>query len=149
MNAILQAILSDVVKFREAKKSLYTADDDQFGQVECVPWTSLSGKNGIGSITWIIYCIEYLNLLLNFNLVMKGMRDILLHLISIILKHGARSTGEPELRQRHYKNLVELIDFVLSSRRTYLESVTESDKHDVLWQQYETQRSALIFHFGE
>lgn len=71
-----------------------------------------------------------------------------MHFITITLKYGARSTGEPELRQRHYKNLVELIDFVLSSRKSYLESIKESDKHDVLWQQYETQRSALIYYFG-
>lgn len=78
-----------------------------------------------------------------------GLREVLLHLITVTLKHGARSTGEPELRQRHYKNLVELIDFVLNSRKAYLDSIKESDKHDVLWQQYESQRSALIYYFGE
>lgn len=79
----------------------------------------------------------------------SGLRDVLLHLVTIILKYGARSTGEPELRQRHYKNLVEMIDFVLSSRRSFLESIKDSEKHDVLWQQYETQRSALIYNFGK
>lgn len=78
-----------------------------------------------------------------------GLRDILLHLINVTLKHGARSTGEPELRQKHYKHLLELIDFVLDGRKSYLESIKDNEKYGVLLQQYESQRSALIYHFGK
>lgn len=99
-------------------------------QFEYQPWTALSGKNGL--------------------------RDVLLHLISVTLKHGARGTGEPELRQRHYKQLVDLTDFVLDGRRTYLdrnfaylESIKNGDKYGVLLQQYESQRNDLISPLGE
>lgn len=111
-----------MVKFREAKKTLYTISEESQNQFEFLPWTAASGKNGI--------------------------REILVQLINSILKHGARSTGEPELRQRHYKNLTELVDFVLNSRKAYLDSVKETENHDVLTQQFESQRSALIYHFG-
>lgn len=86
-----------------------------------------------------MFCIELLS----------GLRDILLHQISITLKHGIRSTGEPELRQRHYRQLVDLVDFVLDGRKAYLESIKDSDKYGVLLQQYESQRSDLIYPFGE
>lgn len=117
-----QAVLSEVIKFREAKKTLYKISDESQHQFDFLPWTAASGKHGI--------------------------RDILIQLINAILKYGARSTGEPELRQRHYKNLTELVDFVLNSRKSYLDSITDSENHDVLTQQFEAQRSALIYHFG-
>lgn len=69
-------------------------------------------------------------------------------MININLKHGARSVGERELRQRHYKNLVDLVDLVLDGRKTYLESIKGTDKYDVLHQQYESQRTNLIQNFG-
>lgn len=77
-----------------------------------------------------------------------GVRDVLLHIINVNLKHGARSISDAELRQRHYKNLVELIDFVLDGRKSYLESIKGNEKYDVLHQQYESQRRGLIHNFG-
>lgn len=77
----------------------------------------------------------------------SGLRDILLHQISITLKHGIRATGEPELR--HYKQLVDLVDFVLDGRKAYLESIKDTDKYGVMLQQYESQRSDLIYPFGK
>lgn len=78
----------------------------------------------------------------------SGIRDSILHIINVILKHGVRSTAEPELCQQHFKNLVELIDFYLDGRKAYLESVRDLDKYDTLLRKYETERSDLIFHFG-
>lgn len=71
-----------------------------------------------------------------------------MNLILVTLQHGARSTGEPELQQRHYKQLVELIDFVLDGRKTYLESIKDNEKYGVLLQQYESQRTDLIYPLG-
>lgn len=84
----------------------------------------------------------------NFFFIILGLRDILLTLINVTLNFGARSTGEPELRQQHYKQMMELIDLVLNGRREYLESMKENDKYNVLLQKFETQRSELIFPFG-
>lgn len=72
-----------------------------------------------------------------------------MHVINSILKYGVRSSGEPELKQQHYKNLVELIDLYLDGRKAYLESIKELDKYDVLLRKYESERSDLIFNFGK
>lgn len=116
-------MLHEVTKFRELKASLYTPPQSKANKYECVPWTAASGAGGI--------------------------RDTLLHMITVTWKHGVRSTGEAELRQRHYKNLVELVDFVLDGRRAYLESIKTTEKYNGLLQKYESQRSELIFNFGE
>lgn len=116
-------MLHEVVKFREIKSSIFALPSNKLNKYEYLPWTAATGHNGI--------------------------KDTLLHIISITWKHGVHSTGEPELRQRHYKNLVELVDFVLDGRRAYLESIRENDKYDVLLQKYESQRSDLIYNFGK
>lgn len=77
-----------------------------------------------------------------------GLRDTLQHVINTTLKHGARSTGEPELRQRLYKQLVELIDFVLDGRKSYLDSIKDSEKYTLATQQFQSQRSDLIYPLG-
>lgn len=116
-------MLHEVTKFRELKSTLYAPPQSKANKYEYVPWTAASGAGGI--------------------------RDTLLHIISITWKHGVRSTGEPELRQRHYKNLVELVDFVLDGRRAYLESIKGTEKYNGLLQKYESHRSELIYNFGE
>lgn len=78
----------------------------------------------------------------------NGIRDSVLHIINIITKNGVRSTAEPELRQQHFKNLVELIDFYLDGRKAYLESIKEKDKYETEFRKYEAERSDLIFNFG-
>lgn len=78
----------------------------------------------------------------------NGIRDSLLHIINIIIKHGIRSTGGPDQRQHHFKNLVELMDFYLDGRKAHLESVKNLEKYDILVRKYETERSDLIFNFG-
>lgn len=102
---------------------MYKLSVDKAGSFEYLPWTASSYPNGI--------------------------RDCLLHVINVIVKHGVRSSGEPELKQQHYKNLVELIDFYLDGRKAYLESIKELEKYDVLVRKYESERSDLIFHFGK
>lgn len=122
MNTIILTILGDVTKFRESKAMIFKLPTIRPNNFEYLPWTASTGKN--------------------------GMRDVLLHLIDVTLKQGARSTGEPELRQKHYKQLVDLIDFVLDGRRTYLESIKASEKYGVTLQQYESQRNELINPLG-
>lgn len=113
-----------MLRFREAKRLQFQATGGDL-QSEYLPWTAISGK--------------------------AGLRDTLLHLINVTLKQGARSTGEPELRQRHYKQLVELIDFVLDARKSYLDSIagTNPEKYSVQLQQFESQRTEMIYPFGK
>lgn len=123
IDTIVLTMLREVIKFRESKASTYALPAEKQNKYEYLPWTAATGSGGI--------------------------RDALLSLINATLKHGIRSTGEPELRQRHYKNLVELIDFVLDGRRAYLESIKDQSKYNGSLQQYESQRSELIFNFGK
>lgn len=117
MFLLLQAALGEVLRFRESKRVLYTSA--QQSKFEFLPWTAVSGKNGI--------------------------RDVLVQMIQVTLKHGIRGTGEPEVRHRFYQQMVELIDFVLDGKRKYLDSVRGTEKHSVLQRQYESQRSDLIY----
>ncbi|GAB0092436.1 Nuclear pore complex protein Nup133 [Sergentomyia squamirostris] len=123
INSTVLAAVGDILKFREAKKSQFSLPDEQVLLYENLPWTSQSGKSGI--------------------------RDALMKMISLTLKYGARSTGEPELRQKHYHQLMELTDFVLDGRRNFVESNKQKEKYKILLQQYESQRSDLIYPFVE
>lgn len=104
-----------MLRFRDSKRPLYATTSPS----EFLPWTAASGKSGI--------------------------RDVLVQLIQVTLKHGVRGTGEPEVRHRFYQQMVELIDIVLDGKRQYLDSVQGTDKHSVLHRQYESQRSDLIY----
>lgn len=119
----MQTIFHEIYKFRELKSSVYKLSSDNVTSFDYLPWTASAYPNGI--------------------------RDSLLHVINIIVKYGVRSSGEPELKQQHYKNLVELIDFYLDGRKAYLESIKELEKYDALVRKYEAERSDLIFNFGE
>lgn len=77
-----------------------------------------------------------------------GIRDSLLHVIEMVGKHGVRSSGEPELRQQRYQNLVGLIDFYLDGWKAYIESVKEDDKYEMMLRKYESERNDLISYFG-
>lgn len=112
-------MLTDVLKYRDTKRSLFAARTPQLILTEYIPWTALPGKNGL--------------------------RDTIHQQITMTLKQGARATGEPELRQRHYKQMVELIDILLDGTKSYLDSLAaDTDKYTVLLQQYEAQRNDLI-----
>lgn len=109
-----------MARFRESKGSLYeTAGGGSRAKYEYLPWTAMSGKNGI--------------------------RDVLLQMITMTVKYGIRGTGEPELKHKFYQQVVELIDFVLDGKRRYLASIEGSEKYAVSLRQYENQRSDLIF----
>lgn len=123
VSRIYLTILHEIYKFRELKSSVFKLTGEKANLFEYLPWTASTYPNGI--------------------------RDSLLHIINVIVKHGVRSTGEPELRQQHYKNLVELVDFYLDGRKAYLESIKEQDKYDTLIRKYEAERSDLIFNFGK
>lgn len=85
---------------------------------EYLPWTAMSGN--------------------------IGLRDSLSHLIDISVKYGAHGTSDPDLRQKIYQQILELIDFILDGRKHYLESVRDTEKFNVLQQQFESQRRDLI-----
>ncbi|XP_055904210.1 nuclear pore complex protein Nup133 [Eupeodes corollae] len=118
LNAIILSILHEVISFREQNMAKYILPADKSNSYEYLPWTAMSGKNGL--------------------------RDSLTHLISITVKYGAKSTGEPEIKYKLYQQIMELIDFVLDGRKNYLESIKDNEKYGVLLQQYESQRKELI-----
>lgn len=117
-----KTILQEVFKFRESKSSAYKLSADKVNKFEYLPWTAAPSPHGI--------------------------RDSLLHVIEMVVKHGVRSSGEPELRQQRYQNLVGLIDFYLDGCKAYIESVKEDDKYEMLLRKYESERNDLISHFG-
>jgi nuclear pore complex protein Nup133 len=115
INTIVLNVLQEVMKFRESKEQLFKLPEEKRDEFEYLPWTA-----GI-------------------------MKDTLLQLIALTLKHGIKSTGEPEYKFKHYQHMTELIDFVLDGRRKYLQSVKNQEKFNVLQHQYESQRFDLIF----
>ncbi|XP_053669635.1 nuclear pore complex protein Nup133 [Anopheles nili] len=123
VNTIVLSVLQEVFKYRESKASTYTVREELRNRYEQVPWTAMSGK--------------------------YGLKDVLLQLINTTLRHGIKGTAEPEFRMKHFKHLTELVDYVLDGRKTYLESVGDEEKYSVLLQQYESQRSDLIYPFVE
>lgn len=74
-----------------------------------------------------------------------SLKDTLLQLVDLTLNHGIKATGEPEYKYKHFQHMTELVDFILDGRRSYLESVKDQEKLNVLQHQYESQRSGLIF----
>ncbi|XP_058813495.1 nuclear pore complex protein Nup133 [Topomyia yanbarensis] len=118
VNTIVITVLQEVMKFRESKTDMFVVRNEPH-RYEYVPWTASSGK--------------------------YGLKDVLLHMIGNTLKYGIKGSGEPEFRIKHYKQMTELVDFVLDGRKKYLESVNDEGKRTVLQQQYESQRSDLIF----
>lgn len=111
-----------MLKFREAKAAIFKLPADKVNKFEYLPWTAAASPNGI--------------------------RDNIMHFINIILKNGVRSTAENELRQQHFKHLVELIDFYLDGRKAHLESIKDVEKYETHLRKYESERSDLIFNFG-
>lgn len=118
INTITVTVLQEVTKFRELKSDLF-AVRDELQRYEYVPWTASSGR--------------------------YGLKDVLLHMISNTLNYGIKGSGEPEFKIKHYQHMTDLVDFVLDGRKRLLESVQDEDKRAVLLQQFESQRSDLIF----
>lgn len=60
------------------------------------------------------------------------------------MKYGARSTGDTTLKSQLHDQLLYLVDIILDGRKCYLESIRGTEKFDILFQQYETERHAVI-----
>ncbi|XP_011189128.2 nuclear pore complex protein Nup133 [Zeugodacus cucurbitae] len=118
INSIVLHIIGEIMGSREHNATLYTLPQDKANVHEYLPWTAMSGS--------------------------VGLRDTLSHLIDTSVRYGAHCTNEPELKQRLYRQIYEIIDAILDGRKNYLESVHDSEKYNVLLQQFESQRRELI-----
>jgi len=71
------------------------------------------------------------------------------HQQNLTLRYGARSTGDTLCKNDLYDQLMHLIDIILDGQKCYLESIRGTEKFDILFQQYETERRAIIEPFCE
>lgn len=115
INAIVLGILGQVLRFRDQNASSYKAPGTSH---ENQPWTATPGAAGV--------------------------HDALIRLIEISVRYAAQCVNETELKHLLYQQILELVDIVLESRKNYLESVRDTEKFQVLQQQFETQRRDLI-----
>ncbi|XP_036324275.1 nuclear pore complex protein Nup133 [Rhagoletis pomonella] len=118
INSIVLHVIGEVLVSREHNSSLFTLQQEKANAYEYLPWTAMSGS--------------------------VGLRDALSHLIDASVRYGAHCTNEPELKQRLFKQIFEMIDAILEGRKNYLDSVRDSEKYNVLLQQFESQRRDLI-----
>jgi nuclear pore complex protein Nup133 len=118
VNSVVLQTIQEIMKFREINAGLYKPISPEI--FEYLPWTAASDESGL--------------------------RETLLSLIQLTLRHGIQLNGESEYRFKHYQMMTELIDFVLDGRRNYLASIRSNpEKFNVLQHQYESQRFDLIF----
>ncbi|KAI8045319.1 nuclear pore complex protein Nup133 [Drosophila gunungcola] len=118
INSIVLDTLGQVLRHREQQASSFRLSNDKLSSYENLPWTAMAGSAGV--------------------------RDTLTRLIDISVRYGGHCVSETELKQQLYQQIFELVDLVLDGRRTYLESVRDSEKFNVLQQQFEAQRRELI-----
>lgn len=118
INTIVLQTIQEISKFREKNAGLYKPVKPEM--FEYLPWTAASDEGGL--------------------------RETLLQLVQLTLRHGIRLNGETEYRFKHYQQMTELIDSVLDGRRNYLVSIRNNqEKLNVLQHQYESQRFDLIY----
>ncbi|XP_021913246.1 nuclear pore complex protein Nup133 [Zootermopsis nevadensis] len=123
-NTVILAVLQEVIQFRQKKADVFCPNSPgSAGIGEYLPWTAASGKGGL--------------------------RESLLLQQNVTLKYGAHSTSDSTLKNQLCDQLLHLIDIILDGRKCYLESVRGTEKFDVLLQQYETERHAIIQQFLE
>lgn len=121
VNSIVLAMLEAVLKSRTANSTHFSVVPSDQLHFEYLPWTAMAGRGGL--------------------------QDTILQLIGNTVLYGtgaAGSGGSADVRQSHYRQLVELVDYYLDGRKSYLDSVRDTQRYSVLLQQYETQRSELI-----
>nr|ABL84948.1 Nup133 [Drosophila simulans] len=118
INSIVLDVLGQVFKYRNQHASSFRLNHDKIPSYENLPWTAMAGSEGV--------------------------RDTLTRLIDISVRYGGHCVSETELKQQLYQQIYELIDLVLGGRKTYLKSVRDSEKFNVLQQQFEAQRKELI-----
>ena len=63
---------------------------------------------------------------------------------NLTLRYGARSTSDTSCKNDLYDQLMHLIDIILDGQKCYLESIRGTEKFDILFQQYETERHTII-----
>lgn len=118
VNAILLAVLYEVVKYRQYNAERFVPAKLSNEKTEYLPWTAASGKTGL--------------------------RNCLTTMQNITFKHGVTGTSDPAVRNELYEQLVSLIDLILDGRKCHLESIRGTEKFEVLLKQYETERVKLI-----
>lgn len=87
------------------------------------PWTNISGRNG---------AYDPINQLVTEN-----------------LKNNLKSINAPDIRHKYFQQIAEIVDFILSSKQKYLQSVKDGEKRKLQSQKFETMRSELIAPFVE
>ncbi|EZA47610.1 hypothetical protein DMN91_012410 [Ooceraea biroi] len=118
VNAILLAVLYEVVKYRQYNAERFVPVKFSNETTEYLPWTAAPGKHGLRN------CLN----------AMQG----------ITVKHGVTGTSDSTVRNELYEQLVSLIDLILDGRKCHLESIRGTEKFEVLLKQYETERASLI-----
>ncbi|XP_034112581.1 nuclear pore complex protein Nup133 [Drosophila albomicans] len=115
INVIVLNTLSQVFRYREQNANSFKLNSSTY---ENQPWTATPGNAGV--------------------------HDSLSRLIDLSIRYGAQCVNESELKHQLYQQILELMDMVLEGRKNYLESVRDTEKYQVLQQQFEAQRSDLI-----
>ncbi|EDW59117.1 nuclear pore complex protein Nup133 [Drosophila virilis] len=115
INSIVLGTLGQVLRFREQNVSSFKLTANSY---ENQPWTAMSGP--------------------------AGAHDALTRLIEISVRYAAQCVNETEQKHMLYQQILELADIVLEGRKNYLESVRDTEKFQVLQQQFESQRRDLI-----
>ncbi|KAH8251892.1 hypothetical protein KR038_010693 [Drosophila bunnanda] len=118
INSIVLDTLHEVIRHREQHSNSFRLHSDRLASYENLPWTAMSG--------------------------VAGVRDTLTRLIDISVRYGGHCVSETEMKQQLYQQIYELVDIVLDGRKNYLESVRDTEKFNVLQQQFEAQRRELI-----
>ncbi|GAB1864344.1 Nuclear pore complex protein Nup133 [Camponotus japonicus] len=118
VNAILLAILYEVVKYRQYNAERFVPAKFLNEITEYLPWTAAPGKHGL--------------------------RNCLNTMQSITIKYGITGTSDSTIKNELYEQLVSLIDLILDGRKCHLESIRGTEKFEVLLKQYETERTNLI-----
>jgi len=118
VNAILLAVLYEVVKYRQYNAERFVPAKFSNEITEYLPWTAAPDKHGL--------------------------RNCLNTMQNITIKHGITGTSDSTVRNELYEQLVSLIDLILDGRKCHLESIRGTEKFEVLVKQYETERANLI-----
>ncbi|KAL6440868.1 hypothetical protein ACFW04_003354 [Cataglyphis niger] len=118
VNAILLAILYEVVKYRQYNAERFIPAKFLNEITEYLPWTAAPGKHGL--------------------------RGCLNTMQNITIKYGITGTSDSIVKNELYEQLVSLIDLILDGRKCHLESIRGTEKFEVLLKQYETERANLI-----
>lgn len=115
VNTVVLGTLSQVLMYREQNANTFKLQTETY---ENQPWTAMPGGSGI--------------------------HDALIRLIDVSVRYGAQCVAESELKHVLFHQLLELMDMVLDGRKNYLDSVRDTEKFQVLQQQFEAQRFDLI-----